>query len=66
MAAQRCPVCGRPADPQRSQSMPFCGPRCRQIDLARWLDERYGLPWEPEEEPDESARDGQHDPDGED
>ena len=26
--------------------MPFCSERCRQIDLGRWLDEGYGLPWE--------------------
>ena len=24
--------------------MPFCGPRCRQIDLKRWLGEEYHLP----------------------
>jgi endogenous inhibitor of DNA gyrase (YacG/DUF329 family) len=30
--------------------MPFCTERCRRIDLQRWLDERYGLPWERDEE----------------
>lgn len=30
--------------------MPFCSERCRLIDLGRWLDERYGLEVEPEEE----------------
>ncbi len=24
--------------------MPFCSERCRQIDLGRWLDERYTIP----------------------
>jgi endogenous inhibitor of DNA gyrase (YacG/DUF329 family) len=34
--------------------MPFCGPRCKSIDLGRWLDERYGLPIErPEDPPDD-------------
>ena len=28
---------------------PFCSPRCRTIDLGRWLDERYRIP-EPERE----------------
>jgi endogenous inhibitor of DNA gyrase (YacG/DUF329 family) len=28
---------------------PFCNPRCRTIDLGRWLDERYRIP-EPERE----------------
>jgi len=31
--------------------MPFCGPRCRRIDLQRWLDEAYGLPYEADESP---------------
>jgi uncharacterized protein len=48
-----CPVCGRPVDPQATQAMPFCSLRCRQIDLARWLDERYGLPYESLDEPPE-------------
>jgi len=29
--------------------MPFCSQRCRLVDLGRWLDERYGVPVEPEE-----------------
>jgi len=24
--------------------MPFCGRRCHQIDLGRWLNEEYGMP----------------------
>jgi endogenous inhibitor of DNA gyrase (YacG/DUF329 family) len=40
----RCPTCGRNFDPDASQAMPFCSPRCKQIDLGRWLDERIGLP----------------------
>jgi endogenous inhibitor of DNA gyrase (YacG/DUF329 family) len=23
---------------------PFCSPRCRKIDLGRWLDGRYAIP----------------------
>lgn len=30
--------------------MPFCSRRCKDIDANRWLNEEYGLPWEPEEE----------------
>jgi len=33
--------------------MPFCSERCRLIDLGRWLDEKYGLPYEPQEKPEE-------------
>lgn len=35
-----CPICKQPSDPD-SDSHPFCSPRCRQIDLGRWLDGRY-------------------------
>lgn len=30
--------------------MPFCSERCKEIDGQRWLNEEYGMPWEPEEE----------------
>ena len=29
--------------------MPFCSERCRLVDLGRWLDERHGMPIEPED-----------------
>jgi hypothetical protein len=29
--------------------MPFCSERCRRVDLGRWLNEDYGLPFEPSE-----------------
>jgi endogenous inhibitor of DNA gyrase (YacG/DUF329 family) len=44
MATIRCPVCKKQFDSERSEAMPFCSDRCKQIDLARWLDERYTLP----------------------
>jgi len=45
----RCPVCEKPIDPDGSPCLPFCGRRCRRIDLERWLSEGYGMPYEPEE-----------------
>jgi endogenous inhibitor of DNA gyrase (YacG/DUF329 family) len=42
----RCPVCDQPFDPQESSAQPFCSQRCKQIDLGRWLGERYGLAYE--------------------
>lgn len=30
--------------------MPFCGDRCRLVDLGRWLNEEQGLPIEPEDQ----------------
>ena len=58
-AYKRCPICGRNFDSEKSQSMPFCGERCRLIDLSRWLDEKYVLPIEQPDDDnhDESADD---------
>ena len=30
--------------------MPFCSPRCRQIDLGRWLNEEISMPYDREED----------------
>ena len=38
---RRCPVCGRPAEPRWR---PFCSKRCANVDLGRWLGERYVIP----------------------
>ncbi|MFN6956633.1 MAG: DNA gyrase inhibitor YacG [Acetobacteraceae bacterium] len=48
----RCPVCGRPAT---EAARPFCSPRCRQVDLGRWLTGAYAIPAadRPEDEADE-------------
>jgi uncharacterized protein len=46
MPQARCPICQKPLDPKATRSMPFCSPRCRQVDLRRWLGEEYGLPVE--------------------
>jgi endogenous inhibitor of DNA gyrase (YacG/DUF329 family) len=37
----KCPICGRPAD---EKYRPFCGKRCADIDLGRWLKESYRVP----------------------
>ena len=50
MPQVRCPVCGRQFQPEQSPAMPFCGQRCRLVDLGRWLDQRYALPQGYEEE----------------
>ena len=40
----RCPICRQvvEADP-RNETYPFCGSRCRQVDLGNWLTERYRI-----------------------
>jgi len=53
MATTRCPQCRKQFDPADSPSLPFCSERCRLVDLGGWLDERYGMPYEPTDEPDE-------------
>ncbi len=49
----KCPTCGKPA---LQDYRPFCGKRCADVDLNRWLDGRYVVPGEslgagPVEEP---------------
>ena len=42
-----CPVCDQRFDENDDGvAMPFCSSRCKLIDAARWLDERYGMPIE--------------------
>ncbi|MDP4026057.1 DNA gyrase inhibitor YacG [Methylobacterium sp. NEAU 140] len=51
-----CPICGRPTDPA---FRPFCSQRCADVDLGRWLNERYVIP-DPEA-PDEAPREPEPD-----
>jgi|TARA_B100001964_G_scaffold209528_1_gene243106 hypothetical protein len=37
----RCPICGQPA---AAETRPLCSPRCKEVDLGRWLGERYAIP----------------------
>ena len=46
---RRCPICGKPAiDAIR----PFCSPRCRDVDLNRWLSGTYVVPGSENDEED--------------
>ncbi len=36
-----CPICGKP---QAQATRPFCSPRCRDVDLNRWLKGSYVIP----------------------
>ncbi|SHJ73611.1 hypothetical protein SAMN02745911_3161 [Aureimonas altamirensis DSM 21988] len=44
-----CPECGRPSD---RATYPFCSPRCKSVDLNRWLSGAYVIPGVEEEVPD--------------
>jgi endogenous inhibitor of DNA gyrase (YacG/DUF329 family) len=38
----RCPICGKDARPRRDNPcFPFCAPRCKTVDLGKWLTEEY-------------------------
>src|SRR5262249_51215627 len=44
MNTVHCPICERPMDgggPAEWPEYPFCSPRCKLIDLGRWLGEAY-------------------------
>lgn len=43
---RKCPECGRPSE---RGSFPFCSPRCKAVDLNRWLSGSYVIPGDPEE-----------------
>ena len=45
-----CPICGKPAD---EKLKPFCSPRCRDVDLNRWLSGSYVVPGSENDEEDE-------------
>jgi len=46
MSARKCPVCGRPAEPEHR---PFCSRRCADVDLQRWFAGRYVVPAAPDD-----------------
>jgi len=43
-ARRGCPECGRPS---LRETYPFCSPRCKSVDLNRWLSGTYVIPGEP-------------------
>jgi endogenous inhibitor of DNA gyrase (YacG/DUF329 family) len=48
--ARRCPICGQPT---ADRFRPFCGKRCADVDLNRWLSGVYSAPVTDDEEEDE-------------
>ncbi|WP_027171098.1 DNA gyrase inhibitor YacG [Methylobacterium sp. 10] len=46
-----CPVCRKPAQPE---FQPFCSARCADIDLGRWLTDRYAIPTDEDETEDDA------------
>ena len=50
-----CPICRKPSQPEYR---PFCSKRCADVDLQRWLTNRYAVPAVEDEE---GAADGEGD-----
>jgi uncharacterized protein len=48
-ARKGCPICGRPPS---ADTLPFCSPRCRDVDLNRWLSGHYVIPGSDKDEED--------------
>lgn len=56
IAMSKCPICERPAKPrEENASYPFCSPRCKTIDLGKWVNEEYRIPVESSDEDDDGA-----------
>ena len=39
----RCPICGKSVTWEGNPFRPFCGERCKLLDLNNWLSERYRI-----------------------
>ena len=37
----RCPICKSSTDSELNADFPFCGERCRLLDLGAWASEKY-------------------------
>jgi endogenous inhibitor of DNA gyrase (YacG/DUF329 family) len=48
-----CPNCSKMS---LAATYPFCSPRCRQVDLHRWLTGAYAIPAVETDDPDEEDR----------
>ena len=45
-----CPKCGKPST---RADYPFCSPRCKDLDLNRWLSGSYAIPVRDDEDEEE-------------
>lgn len=49
-SGRSCPICGKESE---QDYRPFCSKRCADVDLGRWLGERYRVPGPPAPPPSE-------------
>jgi endogenous inhibitor of DNA gyrase (YacG/DUF329 family) len=46
-----CPICKKRVLPRaENPAFPFCSPRCKQVELGKWLNEEYRVPTEEDDE----------------
>jgi uncharacterized protein len=38
-----CPICKKPTDSDAHADFPFCGGRCKLLDLGNWASEKYTI-----------------------
>lgn len=57
-----CPSCKKPVATRAAgnATYPFCSPRCRAVDLGRWLGEEYRVPDRQADEREDELPHGQH------
>ncbi|HSE84373.1 MAG TPA: DNA gyrase inhibitor YacG [Thermodesulfobacteriota bacterium] len=53
----RCPRCGKLVRWEGNEWRPFCGERCKLIDLGDWAEGEYRIPAEPAQEKDYNEQD---------
>lgn len=60
-----CPICRKPSATRATNpSFPFCSPRCRAVDLGKWLGEEYRVPDRHQDEREDELPDTGQDADG--
>ncbi|MBI1790710.1 MAG: DNA gyrase inhibitor YacG [Acidobacteria bacterium] len=52
-----CPICKKDVTPG-GVDFPFCGERCRLIDLGKWASEEYRIPGPPAAPPEPASGNG--------
>ncbi len=56
--SRTCPICRRAVAPRAENvAFPFCGERCRLVDLGKWLGEEYRVPASDENDADGTTSD---------
>jgi endogenous inhibitor of DNA gyrase (YacG/DUF329 family) len=53
----RCPRCGKLVQWEGNEWRPFCGERCKLIDLGAWAEGEYRIPAEPAQGKDYNEQD---------